>query len=196
MLSKSFVFICFYFECLDTTITKVLYATDYDNSPYSTEIKVYPGKVYLVSVEVLRNGLGNDDDKVSKIRLNGKNIGACNPDGSDRDCTFYDCDSTLTAKEFSSSSEILTFKLDYVGNSENCSCDTSTWECSSNMEFDEVDSPIVMAAVARITLTPATCKIFHKLNRNLLSYSIDHVSIYLNVDPIYLFLIVSSSVWC
>jgi hypothetical protein len=166
----------------------VIYATDYDNSPYSLEINVYPGKVYLVSVEVLRNGLGNDDDKVSKIRLNGNNIGTCNPDGSDTDCTFYDCDSTLTEKEFSSNSETLTFKLDYVGNSESCSCDTSTWECSSNMESDEVDSPTAMTAVARITLTPAVCKIFHKLNSNLLSYSINIFSIHLNVAPIFLYI--------
>ena len=131
------------------------------------EIKVYPGKVYQVAVEVLQNGLANADAKVSKIRLNGENIGTCNPDGSDTDCTFYDCDSFLTAKVFSSNSETLTFKLDYVGNSESCSCDTNTWECSSTLEFDEVDSPTIMSAVARITLTPTTRKIFLKLNSNV-----------------------------
>ena len=157
-----------FFLILDSTITKVLYATNYDNSPYSMDIKVYPGQLYSVSVEVLRNGLGNADDKVSNIRLNGENIGTCNPDGSDTDCTFYDCDSFLTAKEFSSNSETLTFKLDYVGNSQSCSCDTNTWECSSKLEFDEVDSPTIMSAVARITLIPATGKIFNKFNSNFL----------------------------
>ena len=132
------------------------------------EIKVYPGKVYRVGVEVLRNGLANADAKVSKIRLNGENIGTCNPDGSDTDCTFYDCDSFLTAKEFSSNSEAITFKLYYDGNSESCSCDTNTWDCSSTLEFDQVDSPTIMSAVSRITLTPATCKIFLKLNLNCL----------------------------
>ena len=114
----------------------------------------------MVSIEVLRNGLGNADDKVSKIKLNGQNIGECNPDGLDDDCTFFNCDSSLSEKEFSSNSETLTFKLEYVGNSENCSCDTSTWECSSTLESDELDSPTVMSAVARITLTPTTCNIF------------------------------------
>ena len=132
------------------------------------DIKVYPGQLYSVSVEVLRNGLGNAEDKVSNIRLNGENIGTCNPDGSDTDCTFYACDSSLTAKDFSSNSGTITYKLDYVGNSESCSCDTNTWECSSTLEFDEVDSPTIMSAVARITLTPTTCKIFRKLNSNFL----------------------------
>ena len=163
MHSNITVFSC-YFQTLDSTITKVLYATNYDNSPYSMDITVYPGKLYSVSVEVLRNGLENADAKVSKIRLNGENIGTCNPDGSDTDCTFYACDSFLTAKDFSSNSETLTFKLDYVGNSDSCSCDTNTWECSSTLEFDELHSPTIMSAVSRITLTPATCKISLKLN--------------------------------
>ena len=116
--------------------------------------------MYIVSIEVLRNGLGNANSKVSKIKLNGQNIGECNPDGSDDDCTFFNCDSSISEKEFSSNSEKLTLKLEYVGNSENCSCDKSTWECSSALESDELDSPTVLSAVARITLTPAKCKIF------------------------------------
>ena len=109
---------------------------------------------------MLRNGLGNGDSKVSKIKLNGQNIGECNPDGLDDDCTFFDCDSSLTEKQFASDSETLTLKLHYVGNSEKCSCDTSTWECSSNLESDEANSPTIMTAVARITLTPIKCEIF------------------------------------
>ena len=148
----------FYFE--DSKISKVLYATNYDNSPYATDFNVYPGKSYSVSIKVLRNGLGNADAKVSKIKLNGQNIGECNPDGLDDDCTFFDCDSSLTEKSFASDSETLTLKLSYVGNSEKCSCDTSTWECSSNLESDEANSPTIMTAVARITLTPVKRKNF------------------------------------
>ena len=92
----TFFFFCkryfFYFE--DSKISKVLYATNYDNSPYATDFNVYPGKSYSVSIKVLRNGLGNADAKVSKIKLNGQNIGECNPDGLDDDCTFFDCDSS------------------------------------------------------------------------------------------------------
>ena len=78
----------FYFE--DSKISKVLYATSYDNSPYATDFNVYPGMLYSVSIKVLRNGLGNADAKVSKIKLNGQNIGECNPGGLDDDCTFFD----------------------------------------------------------------------------------------------------------
>ena len=155
-------FLCkrYFFYLEDSKISKVLYATNYDNSPYATDFNVYPGKSYSVSIKVLRNGLGNADAKVSKIKLNGQNIGECNPDGLDDDCTFFDCHASLNEKQFASDSETLTLKLDYVGNSEKCSCDTSTWECSSNLESDEANSPTIMTAVARITLTPVKRKNF------------------------------------
>ena len=37
------------------------------------DIKVYPGQLYSVSVEVLRNGLEDANAKVSSIILNGEN---------------------------------------------------------------------------------------------------------------------------
>ena len=57
----------------------------------SGTITVQPGLQYSVNVEILRNDLASSSEKVQDITLDGISIGGCNPDGSDYDCTFFNC---------------------------------------------------------------------------------------------------------
>lgn len=102
-------------------------------------------------MEVLRNDLGGDDEKVSDIKFDGVSIGSCNPDGGDYDCTFYNCQSALTETTYTPASSTINVELVYTGHSHDCDCDVSSWECS---EENTVAGRAAMTAVARITLTP------------------------------------------
>ena len=79
-------------------------------------------------------------------------LGECNPDGGDYDCTFFDCsaaqsaDTTLTA-----AGSTLTFEIDLTGHSRDCDCDTETWDCARE---NTVSGYSPMVAVARFTLEP------------------------------------------
>ena len=122
-----------------------------DAIEYTDDIKVQPGIDYSVKVEVLRNDLGSSDEKVSRIALNGREMGYCNPDGGDMDCTFFDCSTTLLYKHISSPSGLLVAALRYQGHSRDCDCDKGTWQCAKE-DTKAGFSP--MLAVAKITLTP------------------------------------------
>ena len=118
---------------------------------YEDVINVLPGIDYSVKVEVLRNDLGSNNEKVSRIELNGRNIGYCNPDGDDYDCTFFDCSQTLSTKSISSTNGSIAASLTYEGHSWDCDCDKQTWQCAK--ENTKIGfTP--MTAVAKITLTP------------------------------------------
>ena len=111
-------------------------------STYSTVIDVYPDVQYAIGVHVLQNGLADADGKVNVI-VEGDSIGECNPDGNNNDCTFYDCSSQLRSRVYSSPSGKISVDLQYSGNSAAyCSCDTTSWVCSSGIER----TPIVVAA--------------------------------------------------
>ena len=122
-----------------------------ETATYEDVINVQPGIDYSVKVEVLRNDLGSSSEKVSRIALNGRTIGDCNPDGDDYDCTFFDCSPTLSTKQVSSHGGSIVASLTFQGHSRDCDCDKGTWECAkedTKIGFDP------MLAVAKITLTP------------------------------------------
>ena len=50
-----------------------------------------PNKWFRLKVVVMRTDTNYRDEKVSDIKINGRSIGGCNPDGEDYECTFYDC---------------------------------------------------------------------------------------------------------
>ena len=140
---------------LGRTIQHVIYeeGKTVTKNTYDSVISVLPGIEYSVKVEVLRNDLGGEAEKVSQIALNGNNIGNCNPDGGDYDCTFFDCSSTLLSKSISSTTGSVDVSLTYQGHSWDCDCNKDTWQCArenTNTGFTP------MVAVARITLTPGS----------------------------------------
>ena len=117
-------------------------------STYSSVVDVYPDVKYTIAVHVLQNGLKDTDANVNII-VEGNSIGTCNPDGNNNDCSFYDCSSTVTSRVYSSSSGKISVDLQYLGISGSyCSCDTTSWACSSGI----VGTPVVVAA--KIELKP------------------------------------------
>ena len=135
------------------------------SAPSATgQINVVPGELYLVKVEILRNDLGSASERVTAIRVDGVDIGGCNPDGGDYDCTFFDCGSQLNLQNqliTANEEGVMRFEIDVVGHSYDCDCDmqysfvenvrTGTWSCS--ME-NTVAGRTQMTAVARFTLVP------------------------------------------
>ena len=122
-----------------------------DRSMYGTTLQVIPQQKYWIKLEVLQNDLADSDEKVSRIEIDGKNIGECNPTGGDFDCTFFNCAPDLLSNQISSENGRLKVKLTYQGHSKDCDCDKQTWRCKRE-NLDNSLTPMV--AVARITLTP------------------------------------------
>ena len=138
-------------------IVKVLYKAGKGAGDISGSVSVTKGTKYAVKIEVLRNDLGSQDERVKSIKIDGKEVGkksgyACNPDGGDYDCTFFDCKSQLTDNlVVTAASSTLKLALDFEGHSWDCDCDTSSWKCSRE---NSVKGRTAMEAVARVTLTP------------------------------------------
>ena len=120
-------------------------------STYESHIKVEPDVDYYMKIEVLRNDLGDSGERVSKITIDGVNVGDCDPDGGDYDCTFFDCQDSLEYQIISSMNGSLSVGFTYEGHSWDCDCDKETWICSKE---NTISGRSPMTAVARITLTP------------------------------------------
>ena len=133
-------------------IVHMVYGEGKQHRPtYESVINVVPNVQYQLQVEVLRNDLSSSDEKVSRITLNGVEIGDCNPDGGDYDCTFFDCHDTIRNKTISSTNGLIPVVLTYQGHSWDCDCDKETWICSRE---SSIAGRTPMTAVARFTLTP------------------------------------------
>ena len=128
-------------------------------SSYESVINVVPNVQYQLKVEVLRNDLESSSERVTSIMFDGAEIGDCNPDGDDYDCTFFDCHNTIQTKTISSKNGTIPVSLAYEGHSWDCDCDKETWVCSAE---STVAGRTPMTAVARFTLTPL---IGNKLNK-------------------------------
>jgi len=102
----------------------------------------------VMKVEVLRNDLASSSEYVKSIKIAGKELGQCQPDGGDYDCTFFDCKKTL---DFTSESTKLDVEMTFTGHSWDCDCDEKTWACSKEKM---VAGRTAMQAVARLTLSP------------------------------------------
>ena len=140
-------------------IQHVMYAEGKTKTPsIGSTINVMPDVTYSLKVEVLRNDLGGENEKVSNIQLDGVTIGDCNPDGDDYDCTFFDCEQSLTKTTITSSSGSIIAELAYEGHSHDCDCNKNTWECAKQ---DTMIGFTPMTAVARITLTPIPGNFFN-----------------------------------
>eukprot|EP00964_Phaeocystis_antarctica_P075587 scaffold46657_cov71-Phaeocystis_antarctica.AAC.2 len=129
--------------------------------PVTATAAVIPGVTYHVKTEILRNDLGDGrSEMVTSILVDGVELGGCNPDGGDYDCTFFDCFSAQSHTVTATSTQ-LQFALSYQGHSWDCDCDTTTWESgdTSCSKESTIAGRSPMAAVARFTLTPV-----HKLS--------------------------------
>ena len=128
--------------------------------PVTATATVIPGVTYNVKTEILRNDLGHGrSEMVTSILVDGVELGECNPDGGDYDCTFFDCFSAQSHTVTATSTQ-LQFALSYQGHSHDCDCDTLTWESgdtSCSKEFT-IAGRSPMAAVARFTLTVAVAQ--------------------------------------
>ena len=83
--------------------------------------------------------------------IDGTNLGKCNPDGADYDCTFFECYHDQAPATMMSSTGILDVNIRLTGHSKDCDCDKSTWECSQE---NTVAGRAPMSAVGRFTLVP------------------------------------------
>ena len=124
--------------------------TDVGSSIYSGWAQVVPNVKYQIKLEVLRSDLGDSGEKVKDIMFDGISVGECNPPGADQACDFFDCTSRLTSNEIDFKKDLIEIKLEYVGHSKDCDCDTTTWECSPE---NTVPLQTPMVAAARVTLT-------------------------------------------
>ena len=114
-------------------------------------ISVASGVTYRIVMHVLRNDLGSASERVTGVTFNGHSIGACNPDGGDYDCTFYNCNSELTRSTYTATSDTINVDLTYTGHSYDCDCDVNDWSCSSE---GTVVGRTAMTAVAQFILIP------------------------------------------
>ena len=115
-------------------------------------IDVRPNVHYHVRFEILRNDLGGSHEKVTGVLVDGEDLGECNPDGSDYDCTFYDCSSQQLSKTIISTTGKVDVNMKITGHSWDCDCDTKTWACSD--QYDYVAGREKMTAVGIFVLTP------------------------------------------
>ena len=127
------------------------------NIVINEEMDIIAGVVYRVNVEVLQGGLESIDAKVSSIKLNGKDLGGCNPTGSDFSCSFQTCHFDGDKNEIISLTGKMNIVLRFTHAAHFCDCDEITWECSPikrSNESGDVAGRTGFIAVARVTLTP------------------------------------------
>ena len=122
-------------------------------STYESSIKVEPDVDYYMKIEVLRNDLGDSGERVSKITIDGVNVGDCDPDGGDYDCTFFDCKASIEKETISSKNGSILASLTFEGHSRDCDCNKQTWNCSKE---NTIPGLAPMTAVARVILSPIT----------------------------------------
>ena len=121
------------------------------------EIDIIAGVVFRVQVEVLQGGLEIQDARVSSIMLNEKDLGGCNPTGSNFSCSFQTCNFDGDKNEIISLTGKLNIVLRFTRAAHYCDCDEITWECSPKQRENksgDVPGRTGFIAVARVTLTP------------------------------------------
>ena len=119
-------------------------------------LKVSPGVHYVVKAEVLQNDMGQAEEKLAMVTLDGKHMlpkAGCNPPGGDYDCTFWKCPMVSAATVFSKTGTIAV-GYSVVGTTWDCDCDTKTCQCSAE---NKVKGHTPMEAVVRFTLAPGAC---------------------------------------
>jgi hypothetical protein len=137
------------------TVTQAIYkagtlGNSVDEAITGTIIDLVPNTEYQVTVEILRDDLGDPSEYVKSINVAGTGMGSCYPDGGDYDCTFFQC--PQTASITSNSAGQAPVNMVFTGHSWDCDCDTSSWTCAAE---NTVKGWTPMKAVARFTLVPS-----------------------------------------
>ena len=119
-------------------------------------IRVIPGIVYKIGLAILQSGIENDIARLSEFKLDEKNLGECNPSGSETTCSFYNCFKDPSNKEITSYTGVISASLVYHKNPHYiCDCDFNTWECSPKHGLTgHIANRAATRAAAKITLTP------------------------------------------
>ena len=119
-------------------------------------IRVIPGIVYKIGLEILQSGLENDIARLSEFKLDDNTLGECNPFGSETACSFYNCFNDPSNKEITSYTGVIAASLVYHKNPHyTCDCDFNTWECSPKHGYTgHIANRAATRAAAKITLTP------------------------------------------
>jgi len=137
------------------------------DSAYETVTRRFPvtygAKYDVLAIDVLRNDMGSSSERVQSIKIDGVNLGSCNPDGSDYDCTFFDCLRSFTENgrawpySFTATSNEIEVSLRFKATSWDCDCDTTDWECSKQNTNPWSNAQMTsMEGVARITMAQAS----------------------------------------
>ena len=119
-------------------------------------LRVIPGIVYKIGLEILQSGHENDIARISEFKLDEKSIGECKPSGSENACSFYNCFKDPLNKEITSYTGVISASLVYQKNPHyTCDCDFNTWECSPKHGITgHIVNRAATKAVAKVTLTP------------------------------------------
>lgn len=148
---------------LTPVISKVVYQEGSGAAPqggetYSGSINVTPGQPYEVNFAVLKNDLGDDSEYVAWAKVDGKVLGnRCNVPGGDYDCNFHSSCYSNQVMTFNTSSVPVEYRL--VGNSKDCDCDLSTFECYRENTIFVSKTPIM--AMARFTMKPVISQVVY-----------------------------------
>ena len=106
-----------------------------------------PNQQYKVTVEILRCDLGEDDEYVQSIVVNGIDFGKINPDGNDYACNWFAHHGFIMINATAAGTAAVS--MVFIGNSYDCDCDTNTWSCSKEGVWSHGRTP--MEAAARFT---------------------------------------------
>jgi len=135
-------------------VTQVLSMTS--GNILSGSISVDPATTYSVSVDILRNDLGQASEYVSSVVINGISSGHCMPSGLDYDCTFHRCEFGIA--DVNAPSGVVEVSATFQGHSWDCDCDIDSWQCFAENTDATAAQPWVLTqgftGVMKVTLTP------------------------------------------
>jgi hypothetical protein len=135
---------------------KVIYTGQERKDHNKGTITVTPNRPYMAKYEVLRSDLGDSDEKVKEVTLDGQNIGGCQPPGGDYLCDFWQCPSPLNDRVITSGSGTIAVDMVYQGQSYDCDCrkdaTPANWKCKK--QGSNSNYPTKVSAAGRFTLSP------------------------------------------
>ena len=145
----------FYFVLVPSQLQKVVYSPgkaleSLPKHQYYDTITVIPNATYSISVDILRHQKTDSVEKFNKIIVGGLQLGNCQPEAYQNNCTFVPCSNINKAsQEISSETGEIDVVMEVEGHSWACNCDTNSWKCSEPQNSVE-QMPIVVAAKIKL----------------------------------------------
>ena len=112
---------------------------------YRGTISVVPNVSYSISVEILHHQTAKVAEKVNKIIVDDRDLGKCEPENIEDECTFSSCANIKDGTQaiISKTGEI-SVVIEFEGHSTACNCDVKSWICSEQQKYTK-QIPIVAA---------------------------------------------------